>query len=50
MQAKSMHKSMITVLNSISSNDLFIGAKCISVCPENGMWFPCTIEKIILAT
>ena len=37
-------------MNSISPSEVFVGAKCNSVCPENGMWFPCIIEKVISAS
>jgi hypothetical protein len=41
---------MVTVLDSIEAKELFVGALCSSVCPDNGMWYSCTINKIIQPT
>jgi len=50
MQAKSVSKKFITVLNTVNTAELFVGAQCISVYPDNGMWYPCSIEREILPT
>ena len=36
------------MLNSVDHGILFVGAKCNAVCPNDGMWYPCKIEKILL--
>ena len=45
-----MSKKFVNILNSVDPSLLFIGAKCNSVCPTDGMWYPCLIEKVLVAT
>ena len=50
MQSKGLSKAQVTVLNTIDPDKLFVGCKCNSVYPDNGMWYPCTILKEIIPT
>lgn len=45
-----MKRECITILKPLTSDHLFPGALCNSVCPQNGVWYPCTIEREIAAT
>jgi hypothetical protein len=42
-----MPKKFINVLTPPSPSDLFEGAACNAVFVQDGMWYPCTIERII---
>ena len=38
------------MLKAVDPTFLFVGAKCNSVCPSDGMWYPCKIEKVFVPT
>ena len=42
-----MPKKNITVLTPPDANELFEGAVCNAVYVQDGMWYPCVIEKIM---
>lgn len=42
-------KKFVNVLSPPSSEDLFEGAHCNAVFASDGMWYPCTIERVLNA-
>ena len=44
-----MDKQSVNVLNPPNPDDLFEGAQCNAVYASDGMWYPCSIERILNA-
>jgi len=40
-------KQFVNILQPPSAADLFEGAQCNAVFVQDGMWYPCIVEKII---